>query len=265
MFGIFAAKRSRVSATKVEHKPLSQRIWHIVKYYLFMPIFLLAILYAWQYLQHHQLFPVENVTVIDQAAHVDPQTVKAIALPDVESGYFRFSVEKLQAQLSSIPWVEQATVTRDWPNKLVIEFAEYRPVATWDKTALVTADGMVFSPGNYAKIPVNLPALSGPKAESGDVLVQYEVMQKMLASLNLQIKALDVSDRLAWNLVLNNGMHINLGEQHPVERLQAFIAVYPQVFAQAKQQADYVDMRYDHGMAVHWENQDTKNSSKGAV
>jgi cell division protein FtsQ len=255
MFGIFAAKRSRISATKVEHQPLSQKIWRIIKYYLFLPVFLLAILYAWQYLQHHQLFPVENVTVIDTAAHVDPKTVKAIALPDVESGFFRFSVESLQEQLTNIPWVQQASVTREWPNKLVIEFTEYKPVARWDNTALIAANGTVFSPGSYAKMPTNLPVLNGPNAEASNVLAHYEIMQHMLAPLHLQIKEIDVSNRLAWNLLLSNGMRINLGEQHPIDRLQAFIAVYPQIFAQSSEIADYVDMRYDHGMAVHWEKQ----------
>lgn len=260
MFGIFAAKRSRISATKVEHQPLTQKIWRIIKYYLLLPLFLLAILYAWQYLQHHQLFPIKDVAVIDTAAHVDPKAVKAIALPDVESGFFRFSVENLQAQLNNIPWVQQASVTREWPNKLVIEFTEYKPVARWDDKALIASDGTVFSPGAYAKVPANLPLLNGPNAEADSVLTYYELMQKMLTPLHFQIKEIDVSNRLAWNLLLNNGMRINLGEQHPIERLQAFIAAYPQIIAQPNEVADYVDMRYDHGMAVHWEKQDKKQT-----
>ncbi|MFN7098377.1 MAG: cell division protein FtsQ/DivIB, partial [Gammaproteobacteria bacterium] len=168
---------------------------------------------------------------------------------------FRFSVKNLQMRLSNIPWVEQATVTRNWPGQLVIEFTEYHPVAVWNNSALITADGAVFLPGNYAKMPTGLPMLKGPNAEASSILANYEIMQRMLNPLHLQIKEIDVSNRLAWNLLLDDGMLINLGEQHPIERLQTFVAAYPQVFTKTGPAADYVDMRYDHGMSVHWETQ----------
>lgn len=252
MFGKFAAKRISMSATKVESQPLAQRIAFFFRCYLLFPLCLIAIMSTWYYFRYHQLFPVKQVAVIDSAAHVDINTVKAIVLSDVESGFFRLSVNKLQAQLAGLPWVASVAVERQWPDKIIIQFSEYKPVAKWNNSMLVTMDGTLFVPGISHQAPSDLPSLEGPSSDVVDIVARYQQMNKILLTLHRHISRVVVSDRLAWTLFLDNKLQVNLGQKQPVERLEAFVAAYPQVFSPTGEQADYVDMRYDHGMAVHW-------------
>lgn len=256
MFGRFASKRAHVSATKVEQQPLSQKVGATLKNYLFVPAVIMIVLYSWQYIQYHEVFPVKNITVIDKAAHIDPDKVKSIVMASVSEGFLRINMRQLQSQLMSLPWVKDVAITRAWPNQLVIDFTEYQPIAAWDKTALISLEGIIFSPDKYAGIPNNLPMLNGPQAEEKNIIENYKLMQHILTPLHLRIKELDVSNRLAWVVVLDNGMRVDLGEQYPIPRLKTFVNIYPQVFANATKKTDYVDMRYDHGMAVRWEKND---------
>lgn len=253
MLGRFAAKRLHLSATKVEHESLSQKIWPVFKNYILIPVLVMILLYVWQYIRIHEIFPVKNITVVDKAAHIDPNKVRSIVLPNVTEGFLRVNIAQLQKQLLALPWVKEVAITRIWPNQLAINFTEYQPIAAWDKTALITADGIIFTPDNNTDIPKGLPLLIGPNAEEKNILAHYKLMQQMLSPLHLKIKELDVSNRLAWVLLLNNDMHVDLGEQNPIARLKTFVTIYPQVFATTKK-ADYVDMRYEHGMAIHWNN-----------
>jgi cell division protein FtsQ len=61
-----------------------------------------------------------------------------------------------------------------------------------------------------------------------------------------------LSERFAWQVQLNNGIKLNLGRQEFINRLQRFINLYP-LLQQDERDINYVDLRYDTGMAVGWQ------------
>ena len=71
-----------------------------------------------------------------------------------------------------------------------------------------------------------------------------------------------LSERFSWQLTLDDGVTLNLGREERVERIQRFMDVYPIIKAQLKakkitekqqnQAVDYIDLRYDTGLAVGW-------------
>ena len=50
---------------------------------------------------------------------------------------------------------------------------------------------------------------------------------------------------------INNGIKLNLGRTEFINRLQRFVDLLPLILQQEKQ-VDYVDLRYDTGLAVGW-------------
>ena len=68
-----------------------------------------------------------------------------------------------------------------------------------------------------------------------------------------------LSERFAWQLILNDGVTLDLGRENRVERIQRFMDAYPQIKINKKknQQVDYIDLRYDTGLAVGWKSVDT--------
>ena len=88
-------------------------------------------------------------------------------------------------------------------------------------------------------------------------LAGFNAMQSLLSSTGLTINALFLSERFAWRVELSNGIRLNIGRQQFIDRLQNFIDIFPLLQAQNKA-INYIDLRYDIGLAVGWQKNDKK-------
>jgi cell division protein FtsQ len=93
-------------------------------------------------------------------------------------------------------------------------------------------------------------------------LKNYRDLNALLAFNSLKIDELILSERFSWQLTLNDGVTLNLGREERVKRVQRFMDQYPRIKAELKvkkirekyknQAVDYIDLRYDTGLAVGW-------------
>ena len=97
-----------------------------------------------------------------------------------------------------------------------------------------------------------LPVLFGPNGAEKTALSGYKAMQMILSTGTLAVDNLVLSERFAWQVQLNNGIKLNLGRQEFINRLQRFINLYP-LLQQDERVINYVDLRYDTGVAVGWQ------------
>ena len=84
----------------------------------------------------------------------------------------------------------------------------------------------------------------------------------MLDYKSLTIDELVLTERFSWQLTLDDGVTLNLGREERVERIQRFMDSYAMIKAKLKvkiitqkdknQAVDYIDLRYDTGLAVGW-------------
>lgn len=86
-------------------------------------------------------------------------------------------------------------------------------------------------------------------------------MHALLATTAMNIEELSLSERFAWQVQLENGIELNLGRKEFIDRLQRFIDVYP-LLAQQEKTVKYIDLRYDTGVAVGWENSNSDTTNK---
>lgn len=246
-------KRSKTSATKRESYRFMNKTVLVSFYAFFCILFLLAALFSSLYLRQYNLIPIKHVIVMDQSHHVDLASLKSTTLPLLAKGFFRLNLSELESRLLTLNWVHQAVVSRRWPNTIVIQLTEYQPIGRWNNQALITNEGDVFLPNPGELILFKrLPNFDGDNTQIINVLYHYKTMQSILKPLGLGIVEVDLSQRLSWTVVLNNQAVIKLGEKQALNRLKRFTDVYAQVFNHdSLHQGDYIDMRYDHGMAVH--------------
>lgn len=208
---------------------------------------------AWglSWLRGPQTLPIEVVHISGELRYLSRDNLVQVVAKSLKGGFFSLDLEGVQAAVSALPWVAQASVRRRWPDRLELQVQERRAVARWSGTSLVTAEGAVFHP-QPNEIPEGLPNLVGPDEQSAPLLLErHRQWQGVVGTKGLQIEELQLDARGAWRLVLQEGLRVELGRSDAAERLGRFLTILPQLRAQAVT-AERIDLRYSNGLAVQW-------------
>ncbi|RMG28439.1 MAG: cell division protein FtsQ/DivIB [Gammaproteobacteria bacterium] len=200
-----------------------------------------------------QRFPLRGVRVTGSLATLTPAEVRAALEPAWRGqGFFTVDVAAVRRAAESLDWVRRAQVRRLWPDRLEVRIEERVPVARWGTDALLDAQGVRFATAGH-RVPDGLPRLDGPEGSERQVLARWRDWAGRLAAIGLHPVRLRLDARRAWHLVLADGMRLEVGRKEAGARLARFLAAWPRVAAaQGGRRAEYADLRYSNGFAVHW-------------
>lgn len=201
---------------------------------------------AGHYVVHLPIFPLREIHVTGEAAHLTQEQVKAVVARELRGNFFTVDLAQVRAGFEKLPWVRKVNVRRYWPDRLEVAMEEHRPLARWGSTALVNAQGEVFE----AAINSVLPVFIGPDEMATEIVARYAEFGRMVAPMERKIMQIRVSARRAWQLKLDDGMVIELGRDSLDGRLAAFANAYANAAAQLPQTPLHVDLRYSNGFAV---------------
>ena len=193
--------------------------------------------------------------------HVTPEAVRAAVLPALGKGFFSTNVDAVKAAVQSVPWVASVAVRRGWPHTLYIGVTEEVPVARWNGSGLVDAQGRVFVRSHNTDY-LRLPALAGPEGSAQDVLAEYNTFAALLAPRGLAIMQLTVDARGAASVQLSDGIEVRLGREAAEQRLARFAAIALPTLGAHLAAVAYVDMRYTNGFAVGWKTTPPDSAAK---
>ena len=216
-----------------------------------------------QWLQDPYRFPLRMVKITSKPHHLEKDELQQALAPYVRGGFFTVDVTGIHDAVEALPWVYRATVRRDWPDRLIVSFVEQEPVAHWGKDALLNRHGEIFVP---RKLPdkLALPFLSGPEGHERTVLEEYRRCKQTLSPLGLHIARIELNERRAWRIGLDNAVQLELGRVDTALRLQRFVRTFPEVFAGHLDALKSVDLRYSNGFSVYWQQAGSgARSSKG--
>ncbi len=182
----------------------------------------LALLYvAVHYIVHQpKLLPIQTVRLSSTPDRVMPAEVLAMVQRSVQGNFLTVNIDSLRQSLETIPWVRNVNVRREFPDRLVVEIEEHKPLAHWNDEALVNQQGEVF----LAETTEKLPRFIGVEGSSAEVSKAYAELSNQLAVLNLHVTQLALSARHAWQLHLSDGTVVELGREALQERLARFVA-----------------------------------------
>lgn len=207
-------------------------------------------LFGSEYEKKH--FPIRHVIVKGEYWQVPQTRLEKIIAPYTKRGYFFANLFSLQRKLTGDePWIQDASISRLWPDTIVIALKQKTAVAQLNNNALVTQAGEIFTPP-VDSFPPDLPVLVGPKEKAAELLKQYHLFTSIADSVNLSVIELDFSPEGNWSVKLSNKIVVMLGDDDILAKFKRFIKVYEQVFVPQHREPSYVDMRYSHGMAVNW-------------
>ncbi|HLF66349.1 MAG TPA: FtsQ-type POTRA domain-containing protein, partial [Gammaproteobacteria bacterium] len=202
---------------------------------------------GYTYVKDRTVWPIKSVQITTELKHVHSALVQEIVTPYIADSFFTVRTGALQQELEQLPWVEAVSIERVWPETLRIAVHEKKPVLRWKQTGLISSERELFYPEeNYA---ANLPRLSGYDTYYNEVVDVFLRLNAALAEVDLSIVALDLSPRLAWSMLLSNGLHLYLGQYDIDKRLTRFIQAADKLELQQAQEW-YVDLRYTNGFAL---------------
>ena len=231
-----------------------QRSSFLVGFVFFLTVILLFVwgynsLFDWA--QNKNDAPVDQVVVHGELDFVDRTELTQRIQQQIDGSFFTIDVAKLQNNLLENPWIYAASIRKEWPSTVHIFVVEQDVFAVWNNDLLLNQFGDVFY-ADGIEVPSTLPRLYGPEGNEKDVLKGYVKMQHLLDLHEFKISELVLSERYAWQIWLEEGIHLNLGRSDKMTRVQRFVDLYPLLSGYEDKEVGKVDLRYDIGLAVSW-------------
>ncbi len=204
-------------------------------------------------------FAITGVSVTGDVAHYNALTLRANVMPRLQGTFFTLDVTAARKVFETMPWVRQAIVRREFPNRLKVQLQEHQAVAMWGEegdTRLVNSFGEVFE-ANVGEIEQDkLPRLNGPEGQSATVLAMRRTLQPLFVPMDLTLDELELTPRGSWRAVLDSGTEVELGTGTTAElvaRTERFLKTVTQATSRYQRSPDQlasVDLRHTDGYAM---------------
>jgi cell division protein FtsQ len=196
---------------------------------------------------------------IQGAVYTDKQRIQSVFAPDFGLSAFHVPLAERRRHLLAVDWVDTASVSRVWPNRIVVAIAERRPVAFAKlpigdgpryRLALIDADGVLLS--LPPRVRFRLPVLSGvtenqTEAERRD---RVKAMQRLLDDLGPQAKDIsEINAAVAADMrivatVGQNVVELMVGDRNYRSRYLNFLNHYDEIRRRSGE-AGVFDLRLD--------------------
>jgi cell division protein FtsQ len=219
---------------------------------------------VWQHFSKVEVLVIESVQIEGEFNYLSAQDLKERALPHVQGGFFSVDLQSIREVLIDLPWVENISIRRQWPDKLSVRVIEKQPVAFWGEDGLLSSRAILFKPEKI-NINLKLPHITGPDGQHEFMLKELGRMQAWLTGTELMITKIKQDARRSWTLYLSSvkqkaseapKLELRLGRENQHERLHRFTEIYKQRLKKQKQKIRHIDMRYTNGFAVAWQNRE---------
>ena len=163
--------------------------------------------------------------------------------------YLDTTLGQVISEVESHPWIAAASARRVWPDTLLVEITEQRPVAIYNDTQYLGLSGDLFEPP--ASVSEPLPKLYGALSETMQVYSHYGVFSDRLADFS-QVVSVSRGHDLGWQIQLENGIRLQLGRTDILGRLARARDVLTHLDLERLAALEEVDARYDNGVALAW-------------
>ena len=240
-------------------QPFDVRLMNATAAVLFTGCAVLLLAAACWWALRHPVFALGGISVQGDVTHNNAATLRANVAPQLTGNFFTVDLRATQRAFETVPWVRQAVVRREFPNRLRVALQEHQAVAFWGEdggSRMVNSYGEVFeaNPGDVEH--EGLPRLAGPDAQSAQVLAMYHAVAPLFAPLDLSVESMELTGRGSWRAVLDSDAVLELGTGEPGEvlpRVQRLVQTLTQVTSRYGRRPDALmaaDLRYGDGYAV---------------
>ena len=196
-----------------------------------------------------EIMPINNVQIEGTFVHLSRDDIRQQLMQVLTGDYFTADIEAARASLLTLPWVQDASVRRQWPSTIKIRIVEKQAVAYWSDDSLLSNRGEVFKP-QQIKQDMPIPAIDGPQGLHHKVWEFLVTLHTELSTIGLDVSKLVLDERRSWSMLLSNGVELQLGRNDTKRRIKRFIKVFSMQNAPNIDDVEYIDLRYPNGFAM---------------
>jgi cell division protein FtsQ len=184
--------------------------------------------------------------------------VQRVFAGDYDRSIYLIPLAERQRRLLAIDWIEEATVSRVWPDRIVVRIHERQPVAFVNLrrgVRLIDAHGILLDPPVQAQF--SFPVLSGigdsdTEREGAEHVATFLQVEQDLGYLAKEISEIDTSDPENIRIITqkdSRALTLLMGEGGYARRYQNFIKHYPEIVKRSPQ-ARIFDLRLEDRITV---------------
>jgi cell division protein FtsQ len=209
-----------------------------------LPVLIVLVVAGWQLYERMpaEIMPIDNVKIEGTFVHLSREDIQWQLKQVLAGDYFTADIEAVRAALLTLPWVQDATIRRQWPSTLQIRIIERQAVAYWSDDSLLSDTGELFTPKNITK-EMQIPVINGPEG-------LHHKVWGFLVALHTELSGLGLDERRSWSMLLSNGVELQLGRNDTQRRIQRFVKVFSMQNAPKLDDIKYIDLRYPNGFAM---------------
>jgi cell division protein FtsQ len=198
--------------------------------------------------------------IVEGIHYASASQIRHVFAADFGRSLYLVPLQTRREQLLEIDWVEQASVSRIWPNtikvwiheRIPVAFVRLRPNAKdgMSQLALIDKDGYLLRPRVAAKF--TLPVITGVR-ESESLENRRARVRRVLGMLKdagplaeqiSEISVADPNNLIVAEHVHNRVVNLMLGDENYAEKLQNFLANYNEI-ERKRPDARTMDLRVD--------------------
>ena len=239
--------------------PVDIRLMQHTAQVLWLVLAALVLAGAAIFVSRHAVFAIRGIAVSGDVSHNNALTLRANVAPHLRGTFFTLDLARARAVFEAVPWVRQAVVRREFPNRLRVQLQEHRAVAYWGpegESRLVNSFGEVFE-ANVGEVEQDgLPRLQGPDGQSAQIWEAFQGLRPLFEPMDLALEQLELSGRGSWRARLDSGAVIELGAGSLPEvqaRTQIFLKTLTQVsarYGRKPEALETADLRHQDGYAL---------------
>ena len=201
--------------------------------------------------------------IVQGVAYASRDKIIQVFGDDFGKNILLMPISERRRRLLAVDWVEDASISRLWPNRVVVRIKERTPVAfvrlspdpvksKSARPALIDRDGVIMQQpdrGNFS-----FPVLGGVHERQSEperrekvarmlrLLKEFGPLTKSITISEIDLAARDV--RISAEIGTKE-VELLLGERSPTRRLETFLAHYPEIRKRTPEY-DWFDLRLDN-------------------
>ncbi|KUJ74738.1 hypothetical protein AVO42_04940 [Thiomicrospira sp. XS5] len=214
---------------------------------LALGLVLLALITAWVAFSPARV--ITEVQLNGDLERLKPAEIEALVSPYVGQSFWRIDLERLHADILHLDWVYKVKVKRRWPNKLILEITEQKPVARWSEDGLLNQEGDIFYPYDIDSFQ-RMVVLDGSAIQSRALLQKLQVFQDAFSRLDWTIDSMMAQPDGVWRIHFLSGATLLLDNEDWQGKLDRFIRAYPKTQQDLRKFAHVFDLRYSNGFVI---------------